>query len=245
MELDKRVQALEEELQVVKNQIQQALLDIQEQLLSHAYPELHAEDVDPGPTAPIRSASVNPSSGSTPTGGEPVSVRRVSLDDLSGSSSSDRAAADASNASTRTRGSNVLHLDPRPQSSAQPVVSPRSDIDFEALEKMESWLSSKIKSLGLKRTYHLVMVYAERGHFSPQMRDAMVEYLRLCRSEQRQAAASKKKSASASPARSSRPAPKRQITPAPKSLDSEENRNIILRLIAGVASANTGDKKRG
>lgn len=45
MNLEKRVQLLEQELQILKNQIQATLLNIQEQLLTNAYPSLRANDV--------------------------------------------------------------------------------------------------------------------------------------------------------------------------------------------------------
>jgi hypothetical protein len=43
MDLEHRVKALEEELDILKNQIQATLFEIQEQILSNAYPELRAE----------------------------------------------------------------------------------------------------------------------------------------------------------------------------------------------------------
>lgn len=63
MSLENRVQELEEELKVLKNEIQTTLLDIQEQILSHYYPALYASanvenqatapSAPPAPTAPI------------------------------------------------------------------------------------------------------------------------------------------------------------------------------------------------
>ncbi len=44
MDLEQRVKVLEQEVEILKNQIQVTLLDIQEQLLTNAYPSLRAED---------------------------------------------------------------------------------------------------------------------------------------------------------------------------------------------------------
>ncbi len=52
MDLEQRVQALEQELQILKNQIQATLLDIREQVLNNTYPALRAEE----PSAPASSA---------------------------------------------------------------------------------------------------------------------------------------------------------------------------------------------
>jgi hypothetical protein len=45
VELEQRVQALEQELKLLKNEVQATLLDIQEQLLSRRYPALRAAEV--------------------------------------------------------------------------------------------------------------------------------------------------------------------------------------------------------
>ncbi|MFW5691002.1 MAG: hypothetical protein ACOCXZ_00765 [Chloroflexota bacterium] len=47
MDLEKRIEALEQELDVLKNQIQATLLDIREQLLTHAHSALRANDLPP------------------------------------------------------------------------------------------------------------------------------------------------------------------------------------------------------
>jgi archaellum component FlaD/FlaE len=44
MDLEQRVTILEQEVEILKNQIQATLLDIQEQLLTNAYPSLRAEE---------------------------------------------------------------------------------------------------------------------------------------------------------------------------------------------------------
>ena len=43
MALEDRVNALEEELKVLKNQVQATLLEIQEQIFMHYYPSLRGE----------------------------------------------------------------------------------------------------------------------------------------------------------------------------------------------------------
>ena len=52
MDLERRVEALEKELQILKAQIQATLLDIQEQILTNAYPSLRAENAAPPPERP-------------------------------------------------------------------------------------------------------------------------------------------------------------------------------------------------
>jgi hypothetical protein len=44
VELEQRVKALEFELKILKNEIQRTLLEVQEQILIHYYPELRSEE---------------------------------------------------------------------------------------------------------------------------------------------------------------------------------------------------------
>ncbi|MBI5034472.1 MAG: hypothetical protein HZB51_28450 [Chloroflexi bacterium] len=47
MELEQRVKALEYEMKILKNEVQRTLLDIQEQILVHYYPQLRIEETKP------------------------------------------------------------------------------------------------------------------------------------------------------------------------------------------------------
>jgi hypothetical protein len=71
MNTDKKVEALEQEVALLKAQIQTILLDIQEQLLTNAYPSLRAEEVTPPPPPTSNFDSPN--------------VRNVSVDNYQGS----------------------------------------------------------------------------------------------------------------------------------------------------------------
>lgn len=58
MNMEQRIEALEEELDILKNQIQATLLDVREMLLTHTYQALRADDVPPPHTSdagPVRS----------------------------------------------------------------------------------------------------------------------------------------------------------------------------------------------
>jgi hypothetical protein len=89
MNLEQRVQALELEVQVLKNQIQATLLDIREQLLNGTYPALRGEDSSPEPGAAPAVAATAPQPAvarpadslkeDVPVAGH---VRQVSLKDL-------------------------------------------------------------------------------------------------------------------------------------------------------------------
>ncbi len=74
MELEQRVKALEYEMKILKNEVQRTLLDIQEQILVHYYPQLRIEETKPsdGTVAAIeaiRQRQANQASASAP---EPI-----------------------------------------------------------------------------------------------------------------------------------------------------------------------------
>ncbi len=71
MNLEQRVTALEQELQILKNQVQATLLDIREQLLNNTYPSLQEENSTPGQGPSVSQAA------SRPPDSQSVNVRPV------------------------------------------------------------------------------------------------------------------------------------------------------------------------
>src|SRR5687768_11118920 len=74
MKIENRVEALEHELKILKNEIQNTLLEIREQVLNHYYPELRAEETPQPASRPSpRTASalkINEARGSETHGGK-------------------------------------------------------------------------------------------------------------------------------------------------------------------------------
>lgn len=90
MELERRVKTLEQEMKILKNQIQNTLLDVQEQVLIHYYPALRPESTEPpaGPNlSQPRQAQPNRSNGihkqlDKENGEIPPVVKEISLNDI-------------------------------------------------------------------------------------------------------------------------------------------------------------------
>lgn len=76
MDLEKRVEQLEQELQILKNQIQPSLLDIREFVLTNAYPSLRAE----APATPRPVVYREPEPEAAPE--TPLPVRKVNLNEV-------------------------------------------------------------------------------------------------------------------------------------------------------------------
>ena len=93
MELEQRVKALEYEMKILKNEVQRTLLDIQEQILVHYYPQLRIEESRPsdGTVAAveaIRQRQANQPSQAPAPEPQPAapavapSIKKVSLDEI-------------------------------------------------------------------------------------------------------------------------------------------------------------------
>lgn len=264
MDLEQRVETLEQELQILKNQIQTTLLDIQEQLLTNAYPSLRAEDMMPESTtppsskngAPITTLSFNAPrdefhGGMSEDNQSVPSVRQVSLNDLG--------------PVDETRKPTVPKAGPTPQPTAS------DNEHWQNIEALEEWATDKMKTIGLKRTKKLVKMYAEQGHFSAEEEQTLLQFVSLFEHEQRQnsrakdAAPQRKAQAAERPARSkpatnstspvkqmqtaekTRPVrPAKPVAPPPPETAPEDEifddseTNLVLKLIAGVQNAGAG-----
>ena len=145
MELEPRVQALEQEIEILKNEIQAILLDIQEQVLSNSYLDLrssdgHVQESTPRPQ-PKAEAPSRPAS----------SFRTVSLKDDSGSDDDDD--------------------EPVPHVPAVKAKAAKPAPDAKMMAEMKDWATQKIETLGVQKTSELIHMYASQGRFSRQMHD--------------------------------------------------------------------------
>lgn len=260
MDLEKRVEMLEQEVQLLKNQIQATLLDIQEQILTNAYPSLRAEDAPappPPPAAPINTVSVNPAAQPhqptpEPEPGGPVNVRKVSLNDLNDQPQNGHA----------------------PHGTSPTLPAAPDDTDWANLDEMESWVSKKVEKMGTRRTRELIHMYTERGRFDEDMAQALLQFVELYDEDRWNSTPTKTPKASAPPRSArqqqstpakpraktktkaqaqsqaqARPKPARSAPkppPAPHDehteevLEESQPRNTVLRLIAGIYNAGAG-----
>ena len=173
MDLEHRVEALEKELQILKAQIQSTLLDIQEQILTNAYPTLRAENAAPerpaAPTAaPITILSANPEAAAQPAqGAQPpaaaedtgLKVRKVTLN-------------------------NFDDLPAEPPAREQPArressVQAVQDLDMTALSRLEDWATEKLEHMGVARTKQLIRMYGEQGRFSPDVEATLLKFVSI------------------------------------------------------------------
>ena len=230
MDLEQRVQLLEQEMEILKNQIQHTLLDIQETVLTQAYPSLRSEAsapaVKPDPIEAPADAPAVVSNGKNPLPPADTTspnVRRVSLDDIA--RPTDRQPV------------------PARQNHNQKKQSPA--------QRLEAWATKRINKVGVEQTRWQIYQYAEQGRLSTKARDYLLNFLDRygvhIKDEHPTGwpfttdTPQRSSSNGANGSRRAKPAPRAR--PSSGTDDSDgESKNVVLRLIAGVYNASTGTK---
>jgi hypothetical protein len=172
MNLEQRVMALEQEVELLKAQIQTTLLDIQEQMLNQAYPVLRGDEPSrtaslaaaPEVTAPPMASPIQKIRLAEPTA-EPTAEPAAFEND-------DNAVPDVSMFRRL-----VPTEEPPPAFEwAEPTANTREANPYDWIE-LESWVSQKVEKLGIERTRELIRLYAQQERFSEQERDLLMQFV--------------------------------------------------------------------
>jgi len=257
MDLEKKVQILEQEIEILKNQIQATLLDIKEQMLTHTYPVLRAD--------------VQPSTASQSANGQPMQT-----------AASEVSEAQAASDKPQIRKVTLSDIGKSPAPQYQPEVGTAQNsatpaLDWYMLQELEAWVNSTLLEIGTQHTRELINLYTKNGQFTLEMRDALLQMISV---QPNNTPASRPSmppvlsSKSHTPEQKKRPAnkpqkaqpsqkePVKQLSPAPKRDNSKrtaasqpnnpsktvdetegaEKNNVVLRLIAGIQNAGVGVK---
>lgn len=165
-ELEQRVQALEQELQILKNQIQAILLDIQEQVLSNTYPGLRTSD-SPQDNPPPQRPRPEPEDQVRPT----PAVRKVSFNDFSDLEDDED--------------DEVPMVAPPPRSKKRKNHSDiinemnHEDDHWQVMADLKEWAKKKIDVIGVQETADLIRTNTIKGRFTPEERDALIDFVAL------------------------------------------------------------------
>ncbi|MHB0856078.1 MAG: hypothetical protein ACYC5M_00740 [Anaerolineae bacterium] len=156
MELEQRVKLLEDELKILKNQIQTTLLEIQEQILVHYYPALRAESAQAG-DAPLASLQPTLNAVPDPASAAPVPVvKSFTLKDA---------------APTTIRAV-----------TASAPLAP-AELDGETISALVEWASNETPVIGTERSRRAIEVYAQQKIVSSRIEESLQRMIRLHHSE--------------------------------------------------------------
>ena len=171
MDLEQRVQALEQELEILKNQIQSILLDVQEQVLSNTYPGLHSgEKANGGNNTPPPPPAPRP---------EPEGYARPQAPVRKMSANSDYDMDDQMPSRPMDRPMQTSTFEPEYRQDFQPDYQQDQRHNWQKMGELEEWAINKIESVGVQDTADLIRAYTVKGRMTPEERDALLDFLAL------------------------------------------------------------------
>ncbi|MBP6805404.1 MAG: hypothetical protein KA362_14935 [Chloroflexi bacterium] len=161
MDIEQRVKSLEQEMKILKNQVQKTLLDIQEQILVHYHPALRTEDESYDEiSAPARGATRPAYSNGQPAADfEPnqptgLKVRQVSLADLRETT--------------------------RPLPEKLPATATPPAAADQSFAGLVDWVGGSVAKIGAERTRKLLDLRASSGAVPPDVYDTLQQLIVLC-----------------------------------------------------------------
>lgn len=160
MDIEQRVKSLEQEMKILKNQIQKTLLEIQEQILVHYHPALRTEDDSYDDSGVLAQGAARPAhnNGQPAADSEPnqpagLKMRQVSLADL-------REAT-------------------RPLPEQLPAAAPPATAN-QSFAGLVDWVGGSVAKIGAERTRKLLDLRASSGAISPDIYDTLQQLIVLC-----------------------------------------------------------------
>lgn len=170
MALENRVETLEHDFKILKNEIQTILLEIQEQVLLHYYPELRGEDEVPSEVPGRRQRGSRPdgdveegeddqdgiSQKAAPTKGKAVKTREISL-------------------------AEIKESEPQSKSNASDNQNHQKEQTDERtlLVNLLEWLFSSMEQIGTGTLRMILGYYADQGYLHPKLQESLMQFVGL------------------------------------------------------------------
>ncbi|MCB9420343.1 MAG: hypothetical protein H6667_11080 [Ardenticatenaceae bacterium] len=153
MELERRVKTLEQEMKILKNQIQTTLREIQEQILIHYYPSLRSDSYVEKTKEESRPAEFegDPDNGSFAS---KPKVKMVSLDEI------------------RQRKAQVVQPSETENGNGRTEQTIGND-----MAELARWMGENVIELGAEKTGRMIEMKVEDGSISPAAKDKLFQLL--------------------------------------------------------------------
>lgn len=186
MSLETRVETLEHEFKILKNEIESMLLEIQNQVLIHYYPTLRSEDhVPPKDALPLLDAQ-SAAARKEPQAKENVGARsgndviivpprtkEVSLHELRGKAKQPLTSLKTAPA--------IAKADFTPTGAA---TDPADTLAQAALPHLAKWVNDSVEKIGKELTQNLVESSVDADYTVPEVTDYLIELIDLCEEEE-------------------------------------------------------------
>lgn len=201
MSLETRVETLEHELKILKNEIERTLLEIQNQVLIHYYPSLRAEDATPPKELLplLESAFTEVDESASPlakrppeaegTPAPPPKTKEVSLTEIKRKPMPTLAAREPAAAKVAVTPAKVTILPAKgtPATPAPASVAtlswPEEPIQQALLPLLAKWVNESVEKIGKELTQNMVESSANAEQITPEVMDLLLQFITVCDEE--------------------------------------------------------------
>lgn len=157
MELERRVKTLEQEMKILKNQIQTTLREIQEQVLTHYYPSLRSDSYTNKPTKEETQAAQHDAVEDSGSFASLPKVKLVSLDEI------------------RHKQTQTAPLSAEPENGTARI---EKTIGNDMVE-LAYWIGDNVIELGSEKTGRMIEMKVEDGSISAAAKDKLFQLLSM------------------------------------------------------------------
>ena len=200
MSLETRVETLEHELKILKNEIERTLLEIQNQVLIHYYPSLRAEDATPPKELlPLLESAFSevdepasslakrpPEEEGTPA--PPPKTKEVSLTDIKRKPAPPLPTRDPAAVKGAVAPANVTIIPAKvPPAAPAPVATlpwPAETIQQNLFPLLAKWVNESVEKIGKELTQNMVESAANAEQIAPEVLTLLLQFIALCEEEQ-------------------------------------------------------------
>jgi hypothetical protein len=174
MDLEKRVQRLEDDVNILKNQVRNTLLDIQEQLSAYYHPALRSQRPQrggrgaAGPAEDVEEPEDEPRS-EPDEAPRPPKVKRVSLDDIRHGPREEELVSGGMHSASETTRPAPDAVRPAPESRGAPAL----------YAELLQWASASVDAIGAEHTRRVLETYAADGHLPAGLAESVIRLAAL------------------------------------------------------------------
>ncbi len=172
MALEDRVKALEEEVAILKGQIHCTLLEIQEQVLTHYYPDLRAQHTPPDAAGTVQGARRRGSLWQGAPQPGPLAAELPEEGRTHGVGPGPEPGEDAQ-AHPHAPGP-AARLDPLANGTPD-----RDRLDWTTITRLMQWATESVQRIGRRRTVRAIEACARGGHIDEGVQETLLKLIAL------------------------------------------------------------------
>jgi hypothetical protein len=180
MSLEKRIETLEHEMKILKNEIESTLLEIQNQILIHYYPSLRAEESTSPKEISLSAETPLADNRDEAQRKEIVGRRSVNNDAYTGPRTRE---VSLDEITEKPKQASMLRIEQAAPAKAAPVPWPETMISQAALTHIAQWVNDAVEKIGKVAAQNMIESHAGTEHCTPEVKDVLLQFISLSEEE--------------------------------------------------------------